>query len=66
MAVGGQERLYGKSTAEKALSRVEALSIWRETQALKQGEIMPKPSRGSSACRGLDMETTNIRYDGTW
>ena len=34
---GGQERLYGKPTTKKVLWRGEPSSIWRGTQALKQG-----------------------------
>ena len=39
---GGQETLYGKPTTEKVLWRGELSSIWRGTQALRQGRSHSK------------------------
>ena len=47
----GQERLYGKATAVKVLCRGDPSSIWRATQALTQGRIIRKISRGTSKRR---------------
>ena len=49
---GGQERLYGKPIKEKVLWRGELSSIWRETQALIQEEVMRKTFCGPSAWWG--------------
>ena len=56
---GGQKRLYGKQTTEKALWQGRPLSKGRGTQVLIRGRITQKESRGPLAWRGLDEETTN-------